>query len=107
MKVYKVTANILFDKQHFPINFSCEPFGNGDALEWHESLDLILSKFNNISVLEDCKGEVVECNIFMAKMPKKAYNQYRREHDLEGYSEIAESYINYDWIEIASKKLKH
>ena len=39
-------------------------------------------------------------------MPKKAYKQYRREHDLEGYSEIAESYIDYDWTEIASKKLK-
>lgn len=83
-----------------------EPFGNGDALEWHESLDLILARYNNIKIEEDVEREVIECIIFMAQMPRKAYKQYRREYDLEGYSEIAESYIDYDWIEIVSKKLK-
>ena len=42
----------------------------------------------------------------MAKLPKKEYKKYRKEYEKEGYSEIAENSINYDWTIITSKKYK-
>lgn len=53
MKVFKVTADILHDEQNFPVDFNCGAFGEGDSLEWHESLDLQLAKFNNVKVTEN------------------------------------------------------
>ena len=106
MKVFKVTANILYLGGHFPIDFTCEPFGEGDALEWNKSLDLMLAKYNNIKLLEGEKGDIVECFLFAANLPKKVYNIYRDECEREGYSEIAEGVINYDWDILLSKKIK-
>ena len=107
MKVFKVTADILHDEQNFPVDFNCGAFGEGDSLEWHESLDLQLAKFNNVKVTEKVdKGTVIECCLFMGKLPKKEYKKYRKEHEKEGYSEIAENNIDYDWTIITSKKFK-
>jgi hypothetical protein len=107
MKVYKITANILHQEQHFPIEFSCKGIGLGDALEWHESLDLMLLKYNNIQITEQTETNIFECFLFMADIPKKQYKKYRKEYDLEGYSQIAENYIDYNWDIVTSKKIKH
>ena len=108
MIVYKIQANILYQEQHFPIGINCGAFGDGGILEWHESLDLKLAQFNNIKVIDKDaeKGNIIECFLFMAKLPKKEYKKYRNEYELEGYSEIAEEYINYDWTIVTSKKFK-
>ena len=106
MKVYMITSNILHLGGHFPLDHNYGKLGESGCMEWHESLDLQLLRFNNIRILEDVEGETIENVLFMAEMPKKAYKKYRKEFEKEGYSEIAEMYINYDWIEITSKKFK-
>ena len=107
MRVFKITADIFYDGQYFPVDFNCGAFGEGDSLEWHESLDLQLVRFNNIKISKKVnKGTVIECFLFMAKLPKKEYKKYRKEYEKEGYSEIAENSINYDWTIITSKKFK-
>ena len=42
----------------------------------------------------------------MAELPKKEYKKYRKEYDKEGYSEIAENSIDYNWTIVTSKKFK-
>ena len=107
MRVYKVTSNILYLGSHFPLDHNYGKLGESECCEWHESLDLQLLRFNNINIIEHVdKGETIENFLYMAEIPKKAYKLYREEHDREGYSEIAEMYINYDWIEIINKKYK-
>lgn len=108
MKVYKIQVNQLYDGQHFPLTFNCGAFGDGGILEWNESLDFKLAQFNHIVIDDEqvVKGDIIECFLFMAELPKKIYKGYRKEYDKEGYSEIAETHINYDWIEVTSKKYK-
>ena len=55
MRVFKITADIFYDGQHFPVDFNCGAFGEGDSLEWHESLDLQLVRFNNIKISKKVK----------------------------------------------------
>jgi hypothetical protein len=107
MIVYIIQSNVLYKGGHYPTDFTCEPFGESGCLEWHKSLDLMLAKYNNIKFLEDVKGETTECFLFMAELPKRNYKAYRKEYDKEGYSEIAENFIDYNWTIIASKKQKH
>lgn len=108
MIVYKIQVNQLYEGQHCPLDFNCGAFGDGGILEWHKNLDLKLAQFNNIKVVDKNaeKRDVVECFLFMAKLPKKEYKKYRKEYDKEGYSEIAEDFINYDWTIVTSKKFK-
>lgn len=107
MIVYKITSNILFNGGHFPLEFNFGKMGEVDWFEWHESLDLQLARFNNIKITEKIdKGETIENFLFMAEIPKKEYKRYRKEYDKEGYSEIAENHINYDWTIVAVKKFK-
>jgi hypothetical protein len=102
-----ITSNVLHLGGHFSLDHDYGKLGESGCGEWHESLDLQLLRFNNINITEHVdKGETIENFLFMGEMPKKAYKQYRKEYDKEGYSEIAECYINYNWVEIASKKYK-
>jgi hypothetical protein len=107
MIVYKVTANALEEGSHFPLYYDYGTLGENECCEWHESLDLQLLRFNNIRITEKVdRGTTIECSLFMAKLPKKEYKRYREEYEKEGYSEIAENSINYDWTIVTSKKFK-
>lgn len=108
MIVYKIQVNQLYEEQHCPLNFNCGVFGDGGILEWHESLDFKLAQFNHIVIDDEqvTKGDVIECFLFMAELPKKEYKKYRKEYDKDGYSEIAEHSIDYNWTIVTSKKQK-
>lgn len=107
MKVYKVTVNALQEGSHFPLYHDYDKLGENECCEWHDSLDLQLLRFNNVRITEKVdKGTTIECFLFMADIPKKGYKLYREEHEKEGYSEIAEQYINYNWTIVTSKKFK-
>lgn len=108
MKVYMLTVNILYKGGHFPLGHNYGKMGESTCCEWHESLDLQLARFNNVKITEDLdKEDTVENFLYMADIPKKGYKKYREEFDREGYSEIAEEYINYDWKVVTSKKYKN
>lgn len=64
----------------------------GDSLEWHESLDLQLVRFNNIKISKKLIIKELLLNVFIyGKSCRKKNIKVRKEYEKEGYSEIAEN----------------